>query len=217
MYGLPQAGMLAHRKLAKILTDKDFYCTEHTPGLWIHRTRPIQFSLVVDDFGVKYVGREHVEFLLNTLHRAKYKTTQDWSGSLFCGISIEWDYAARKCWLSMPNYIKMVLARFHHKNPQVKEDAPLKYIPPTYGSKLQMPLPPDTSKLLNKQEITRVQQVVGCLLFTHWPLIQLCLLQSVILRRLNLKVQIIRMLPSQNYSTMQLLTQMLNWNFMQVI
>jgi hypothetical protein len=28
-----------------------------TPGLWTHKTRPILFSLVVDDFGVKYVGK----------------------------------------------------------------------------------------------------------------------------------------------------------------
>ena len=157
MYGLPQAGMLAHRKLAKILTDADFYCAEHTPGLWKHRTRPIQFSLVVDDFGVKYVGKEHADFLLNTLHNANYKTTVDWNGSLFCGISIEWNYATRKCWLSMPNYIKMVLARFHHQKPEISEDAPSKYIPPTYGSKIQLPIPTDTSKLLNKKGITRVQ------------------------------------------------------------
>ena len=65
----------------------------------------------------------------------------------------------------MPNYIKMVLARFNHQKPDVNEDAPSKYISPTYGSKIQMPLPPDTSKLLNKKGITRVQKVVGCLLF----------------------------------------------------
>ena len=61
----------------------------------------------------------------------------------------------------------MVFSRIgsNHQNPQINEDTPSKYIPRTYGSKLQLPLPPDTSKLLNKQEITRVQQVVGCLLF----------------------------------------------------
>ena len=29
------------------------------PGLWMHDWRPVQFTLVVDDFGVKYVGKEH--------------------------------------------------------------------------------------------------------------------------------------------------------------
>ena len=68
IYGLPQAGMLAHKKLSKHLLDADFYASEHTPGLWQHRTRPIQFSLVVDDFGVKYVGKQNTQFLIDTLH-----------------------------------------------------------------------------------------------------------------------------------------------------
>ena len=156
MYGLPQAGMLAHRKLAKILTKADFYAAPHTPGLWMHKTRPIQFTLVVDDFEVKYVGQEHADYLLKTLHEAHYETTEDWNGSLFCGISLEWDYIKRTCRLSMPNYIKMVLLRFHHTTPQTKEDSPAMHIPPKYGAKIQSPIPPDTSKPLSKKGITRV-------------------------------------------------------------
>jgi hypothetical protein len=37
--------------------------------LFNHQTRPITFSLVVDDFGVKYVGREHAEHLVATLEK----------------------------------------------------------------------------------------------------------------------------------------------------
>lgn len=165
MYGLPQAGMLAHHKLAQILTNADFYCAPRTPGLWLHKTRPIQFTLVVDDFGVKYVGRQHAEYLLQTLHASHYKTTEDWSGSLFCGVSIQWDYVKRKCRLSMPNYVRMVLSRFHHHTPKTKEDSPAEHVPPKYGAKIQSPLPPDTSKPLSKKGITRIQQAVGCLFF----------------------------------------------------
>ena len=89
MYGLPQAGLLAHRKLSHVLTNADFYPAKHTPGLWLHKSRSIQFSLVVDDFGVKYTNRDDVDFLLQTLHQAQYKTTEDWDGSLFCGISFK--------------------------------------------------------------------------------------------------------------------------------
>ena len=35
----------------------------YVPGLWKHDTRPIQFTLVVDDFGVKYVGEEHAHYI----------------------------------------------------------------------------------------------------------------------------------------------------------
>ena len=39
----------------------------YKPGLWFHEWRPIQFSLVVDDFGVKYVGEENAKHLVNAL------------------------------------------------------------------------------------------------------------------------------------------------------
>jgi hypothetical protein len=64
MYGLPQAGILANELLQRNLTKDGYRPTQHTHSLWTHDTRPISFSLVVDDFGVKYVGREHAEHLM---------------------------------------------------------------------------------------------------------------------------------------------------------
>jgi hypothetical protein len=43
--------------------------TPHTRGLWTHDTRPISFSLVVDDFGVKYGGREQAEHLMECIKK----------------------------------------------------------------------------------------------------------------------------------------------------
>jgi len=56
MYGLPQAGLLAHQLLEKRLENHGYSQSKQTPGLWEHEWRPICFSLVVDDFSVKYVG-----------------------------------------------------------------------------------------------------------------------------------------------------------------
>ena len=67
IYGLPQAGILANKQLRKFLKPAGYYEVAHTPGLWRHTTRPIQFTLVVDDFGVKYVGKEHADHLIQTL------------------------------------------------------------------------------------------------------------------------------------------------------
>ena len=53
MYGLAQEGLLANELLAKRLAKHVFNQTPHTPGLWRHHTKPIQFALVVDDFGIK--------------------------------------------------------------------------------------------------------------------------------------------------------------------
>ena len=67
IYGLPQAGILANQLLRQRLRPAGYYEVAHTPGLWKHVTRPIQFTLTVDDFGVKYVGKEHADHLITTL------------------------------------------------------------------------------------------------------------------------------------------------------
>jgi hypothetical protein len=91
MYGLPQAGILANQLLNKRLEPQGYYQCRHTPGLWRHKWRPILFSLVVDDFGVKYVGREHVDHLIASVEQ-HYAFSKDWEGKLYCGIHIQWDY-----------------------------------------------------------------------------------------------------------------------------
>jgi hypothetical protein len=50
MYGLPQAVILANQLLAR------YHQTKFTPGLWEQVSRPLKFTLVVDDFGVQHVG-----------------------------------------------------------------------------------------------------------------------------------------------------------------
>jgi hypothetical protein len=69
MYGPPQAGIIAQELLAKQLKEHGYVQSETTPGLWKHEWRPITFSLVVDDFGVKYIGEEHAQHLLQTIQK----------------------------------------------------------------------------------------------------------------------------------------------------
>jgi hypothetical protein len=57
MYGLPQAGILANQLLARRLAFHGCHQIKLTPGLWLHVTRPIQFILVMDKFGVQYIGK----------------------------------------------------------------------------------------------------------------------------------------------------------------
>jgi hypothetical protein len=67
MYGLKQAGLLANQLLQTRLAPFGYYPARHTPGLWLHKTRPISFTLIVDNFAVKYVGKQHGEHLWNAL------------------------------------------------------------------------------------------------------------------------------------------------------
>ena len=75
-YGLPQSGRLANDLLRTHLEQVLYYEATTTPGIWSHKWRPIQFVLLVDNFGIKYVGKEHALHLLNTLEQ-NYKITTD--------------------------------------------------------------------------------------------------------------------------------------------
>ena len=39
----------------------------HTPGLWQHETRDTIFTLVVDDFSIKYTSLDNAQHLLHAL------------------------------------------------------------------------------------------------------------------------------------------------------
>ena len=55
MYGLPYADIIVQELPTKRLTEEDYTQSDKTPGLWIHKWRPILFTLIVDDFWVTYV------------------------------------------------------------------------------------------------------------------------------------------------------------------
>jgi hypothetical protein len=51
-------------------------------------TRPIQFTLVVDYFGIQYVGQEHAQHLIDALE-TDYTVSKYWTGGLYCGITLK--------------------------------------------------------------------------------------------------------------------------------
>jgi hypothetical protein len=123
MYGLPQAGILANQCLRKHLAFSSYMPTKHIPGLYKHATRPGTFSLVINNFGTKYAGREHAEHLLTCL-RKQYTITRDWTGSFYCGLSLHWDYVNHTVDISMPRYITKVLTRFCVDPPKRPQHSP---------------------------------------------------------------------------------------------
>ena len=123
MYGLPQAGLLANELLEKRLNENGYRQSKLVPGLWKHDWRPIQFTLVVDDFGVKYVGKEHALHLKATLEQ-DYKVTNDWTGNRYIGITLDWDYERRQVHLSMPGYVQKALKQFQQESTKKKQHAP---------------------------------------------------------------------------------------------
>ena len=76
MYGLPQVDILAQDLLEQRLNKHGYHQSPITPGLWQHDYWPISFTLCVDNFGIKYVGREHAKHLAAILSE-HYKCSHD--------------------------------------------------------------------------------------------------------------------------------------------
>ena len=66
------------------------------------------FTLVVNDIWVEYVGKQHIEHLINIL-KTHYDLTADWKGTKFLGIDLDWDYDKHTARLSIDGYISQVL------------------------------------------------------------------------------------------------------------
>ena len=81
MYGLKQAGIIAHRALIHHLAPFRYHPACHNPGLWQYETRDTIFTLIVDDFAIKYTSLENAQHLLHAL-KEKYTISEDWEAKL---------------------------------------------------------------------------------------------------------------------------------------
>lgn len=138
MYGLPQAGLLAQQCLFSHLATQGYRQCPNVPCLLRHDTRHIVFSLVVDDFGVKFHDQAEADHLIATF-RFLYKLKVDWKGQQYLGMTITFDTIAKSEALSMPKYIDKVIKRFC---PNISKGATSTmvysmYVPPTYGAHQQ--------------------------------------------------------------------------------
>jgi hypothetical protein len=163
MYGFIQAGILANQLLQKRLAPYVYYPAQRTPGLWLHKTRPIVFTLVADDFAGKYVGKDNAHHFRNALLR-HYEITTDWGGAVYSGMTLKWDYQKHNCDISMPGYVTNVLNKFQHDSPKHPQHTPSKYITPIYGSKTQYATR-DETPLLSSKQCTNIQKITGSVLY----------------------------------------------------
>ncbi len=69
VWGLPQAGILANKRLRQKMVPFGYSECVNTPELWKHDTRHISFTLDVDDFGVKYVNQEDIDHLIDSIKK----------------------------------------------------------------------------------------------------------------------------------------------------
>jgi hypothetical protein len=156
MYDLPQAGILAFNQLKTHLATHDYAPCAHTPGLWTHSTRDITFSLVVDDFGIKYTNRDDAMNLLLALEEL-YTVTTDWTGSLYLAMTLNWDYTHSTVDFSIHGYVAKALEYFQHTPNRRDEHSQHAWSKPVYITHPQLTSPVDDTALLPASTPTRIQ------------------------------------------------------------
>jgi hypothetical protein len=60
----------------------------------------------MDNFGIKYIVRKHLQHLYNALAKETYGIVEDWTGDLYCGVTLKWNYKKHHVDLAMPAYLK---------------------------------------------------------------------------------------------------------------
>ncbi len=165
MYGLPQAGILANKLLKTRLAIHGYYEQPHTPSLFRHKSHSVWFNLVVDDFGIKYIGKDNLLHLYDALRKETYDIVEDQVGNLYCGINLSWHYEKGSVNLSMPKYVMKQLTRYGHPAPVKPQHCPFSPNPITYSKDNQATTPADDSPILDNAGKKRIQQVVGSFLY----------------------------------------------------
>ena len=88
IYWIKQAGKITNDNLIEYIKEFGYYPFRKTPGLWLHKTRNISFTLVVDDLGVKYIEKADADHLFSEI-KAKYPFKIDWKANTYLGINFE--------------------------------------------------------------------------------------------------------------------------------
>ena len=88
----------------------------------------------MENFGLKYVGKEHADHLIKFI-KGNYDITEDWEGKRYLGLTFDWNYNTRSVHLSMPDYIPDTLKRFKRENPKIWKGSPHQQTIPNYGAK----------------------------------------------------------------------------------
>jgi hypothetical protein len=122
--------------------------------LWHHRSQVIKFVL-------KYNTLQDAQHLLAVLKQHYEAITVHWEGTLYCGITLDWDYEKCTVDLSMPGYIQMALDDFNFTSTSCAKHQPHQHNPPQYGIKTRLTDPINVTAPLDNKGNLRLQQITG--------------------------------------------------------
>ena len=164
IYGLKQAGKLAQDMLTTHLAKHEYMQCPNTPCLFKHKTNSVAFTLVVDDFFIKYKDIKHAEHLIKSLSELYTITTLMGNTQKYIGITMLYNRKAKYIHWCMPGYVHKALKRFRRLNLR-GADSPCIYTPPQYGKHAHDVLPDPPSELLTPEQHKELQEIVGVFLF----------------------------------------------------
>jgi hypothetical protein len=134
------------------------------PCLFKHAARDTFFTLVVDDFLVKYSTTDDATHFTDTL-KLLYEIKVDRTASKYLGYSIAFDDPAQTVSLSMPEYIPKLLQRFSPGRTIRGPASPATPAPHTNGAAAPAePIDHDSPPLTPDQKL-RLQEIVGSFLY----------------------------------------------------
>ena len=84
---MKEAGKITHDDLVAHLKQYGYFETT-IPGYFRHESRPICFTLVVDDFGIKYVNEDDVQHLRQAIE-VKYPVKFKMQPTQYIGINLK--------------------------------------------------------------------------------------------------------------------------------
>ena len=90
---------------------------------------------------------------------------EDWGGDLFCAINLGWDYKQRTVDLIILGYVEKLIHKYQHTTPRILEHHPHQHNPPKYGKKIQYVESADDTPPFKKDEIKKLMEIIGSLLF----------------------------------------------------
>ena len=136
-YGLKKGGKIAHDNLFQHLKQHGCVCAGVTDGLFKHVTQDISFTLVVEDFGIKYTREADVQHLIKIM-RKKYTFKVDFKAQQYIGIHLDWNSDKQELKCSMKGYVEQVLTKLEHVLTTKRHFlAPSKGSIPNYGANIQ--------------------------------------------------------------------------------
>jgi hypothetical protein len=116
------------------LEKEGYYKAATTQGLWKHKWQPIQFCLIVDDYGVEYVDIKNFKHLLVVLQQY-HQVQTNMAENKIAGLNVQCDFLSKRVRIDMKSYVNDLLLSLNWPMPKKPQLLPITATPIPYCQK----------------------------------------------------------------------------------